>query len=91
MGEVTAATASLRLRQWQLRTLTLLVVGYAGYYLCRSNFSVALPLIIEELTQAGIPPDVAKTRLGGIASLGVLAYAMGKFLSGGYVLSLIHI
>src|SRR5262249_747583 len=32
--------------------------------------------------RAGIHPDDAKTRLGQIASLGTLAYAVGKFISG---------
>ena len=58
-------------------------VGYSGYYLCRSNFSVALPMIIQELGARGIHPYVAQIRLGLIASLGVLAYAVGKFISGG--------
>ena len=74
---------SRRLLYWQALTIILLVVGYAGYYLCRSNLSVALPLIIQELTKRGINPDVAKIRLGTIASLGVLVYAIGKFPSGG--------
>jgi sugar phosphate permease len=60
-----------------------MVVGYSGYYLCRSNFSVALPLIIHELGTKGVDPNAAKIRLGFIASLGVLAYAVGKFVSGG--------
>jgi sugar phosphate permease len=61
----------------------LMVAGYSGYYLCRSNFSVALPLIIQELRARGMNADVAKIRLGTIASLGVLAYALGKFVNGG--------
>ena len=32
---------------WQICTVALMVVGYAGYYLCRSDFSVSLPLIID--------------------------------------------
>ena len=72
-----------RLLHWQSLTVALLVVGYAGYYLCRSDLSVALPLIIQELAARGINPDLAKIRLGTIASLGVLAYAVGKFPSGG--------
>ena len=63
--------------------VTLMVMGYSGYYLCRSNFSVALPLIIQEMGIKGIAPDAAKIQLGFIASLGVLAYAIGKFVSGG--------
>jgi sugar phosphate permease len=56
--------------------------GYLGYYLCRSNFSVALPLIVDELVARGISPTVARIRLGTIASLGVAAYAIGKFPAG---------
>jgi sugar phosphate permease len=72
-----------RLRRWQALTVTLLVIGYAGYYLCRSNFSVALPLIIDDLVASGWDANGAKVSLGALASLGVLAYAIGKFLSGG--------
>ncbi|MEP7337782.1 MAG: MFS transporter, partial [Acidobacteriota bacterium] len=72
-----------RLRRWQALTVILLVFGYAGYYLCRSNFSVALPLIIDDLTARGWDANDAKVRLGWLASLGVFAYAIGKFFSGG--------
>jgi sugar phosphate permease len=68
--------------RWQATTIVLLIVGYAGYYLCRSNFSVALPLIIDELTANGMSASDARVHLGTIASIGVLAYAVGKFLSG---------
>jgi OPA family glycerol-3-phosphate transporter-like MFS transporter len=59
------------------------MLGYSGYYFCRSDFSVALPLILADLVKHGVAPDVAEIRLGSIASLGVLAYAVGKFPSGG--------
>jgi OPA family glycerol-3-phosphate transporter-like MFS transporter len=72
-----------RLRRWQALTVTLLVFGYAGYYLCRSNFSVALPLIIDDLVARGWNANGAKVSLGALASIGVFAYAIGKFLSGG--------
>jgi sugar phosphate permease len=72
-----------RLRQWQTLTVTLLVFGYAGYYLCRSNFSVMLPLIIDDLATRGWDANSAKVSLGALASIGVFAYAIGKFLSGG--------
>jgi len=72
-----------RLLYWQVLTVTLLVVGYAGYYLCRSDLSVALPLIVQSLAARGISADVARVRLADIASFGVLAYAIGKVLSGG--------
>jgi sugar phosphate permease len=67
---------------WQGTTIGLLILGYAGYYLCRSDLSVALPLIINEMAARGVGADVVKIRFGWIASLGVLAYAIGKFPSG---------
>jgi OPA family glycerol-3-phosphate transporter-like MFS transporter len=72
-----------RLLRWQILTVILLVSGYTGFYVCRSNFSVTLPLIINDLVARGVPPHVARIRLGQIASLGVLAYALGKFFLGG--------
>ena len=57
-------------------------LGYAGYYLCRSDLSVAMPLLIADLARRGMSPDAAKMALGSVASLGVLAYAVGKLPSG---------
>lgn len=71
-----------RLLRWQVVTVLLMLFGYSGYYLCRSNFSVALPLITDELAARGFSPEIARIRLGGIASLGVAAYAVGKFPAG---------
>ncbi|MGA2133217.1 MAG: MFS transporter [Bryobacteraceae bacterium] len=71
-----------RLAVWQGLTVALLFIGYAGYYLCRSDFSVSLPLLIDELAAHGMTPDQAKIRLGAIASFGVMAYAIGKFFLG---------
>jgi OPA family glycerol-3-phosphate transporter-like MFS transporter len=67
---------------WRSLTVILMVAGYAGYYLCRSNLSVAVPMLIQEMGARGIPADTAILRLGAIASWGVLAYALGKFPSG---------
>jgi sugar phosphate permease len=72
-----------RLTRWHLLTISLLFLGYSGYYFCRSDYSVALPLILAEQVRKGTPANVAQIRLGSIASLGVLAYAIGKFPSGG--------
>src|SRR5215475_12806067 len=76
-------THTSRLRRRQSLTVTLLVFGYAGYYLCRSNFSVTMPLIIDDLATRGWDANSAKISLGALASIGVFAYAIGKFLSGG--------
>jgi OPA family glycerol-3-phosphate transporter-like MFS transporter len=67
---------------WRSVTLALMIAGYAGYYLCRSNFSVAAPMLIQEMGARGIPASKATVELGAIASWGVLAYALGKFPSG---------
>src|SRR5262245_26992705 len=67
---------------WQALTVALLVLGYAGYYLCRSNLSVTLPMISAELVSRGMDAATVRLRLGSIASLGVLAYALAKFASG---------
>ncbi len=71
-----------RFTAWQYATAALLALGYAGYYLCRSDLSVALPLLIVELAQRGMSANAAKVALGSVASLGVFAYALGKFPSG---------
>ncbi len=74
--------SSPRLRRWQGITVGLLVVGYSGYYLCRSNLAVTLPLLVDELAASGMDADTATRRLGDVASLGVLVYAAGKFANG---------
>jgi len=81
---VTGAAVARRshLARWQTVNVILLVFGYAGYYLCRSNLSVTMPLIIRELAGRGISASAAQVTMGSIASLGVLAYAIGKFPSG---------
>ncbi len=76
-----------RLSRWQRLTVELLVFGYAGYYLCRSNLSVSLLSIAEELKAGGLAPSVsdAKDQLGWAVSLGTLGYAIGKFAAGSVV------
>lgn len=77
--ETTLLTSrSARLAQWQHLTLILLTVGYAGYYICRSNLSVTTPLLIKEFSAQGLN----KEAIGAIVSWGTLAYAFGKFLGG---------
>jgi OPA family glycerol-3-phosphate transporter-like MFS transporter len=66
----------LRIRQ--ATTVALLFAGYAAYYFCRSDLSVAMPLLIEDLHRQGMAANDAVIRLGSIASFGVLAYALGK-------------
>jgi sugar phosphate permease len=79
---MTPAVERRDLVRWQSLTLALLVTGYSGYYLCRSNLSVTMPLIAAEMTARGTSANAARIALGSIASFGVLAYAIGKFPSG---------
>src|SRR5262245_17989552 len=72
------AMSGSRTFRWQGITLATLFVGYAGYYLCRSNLSVAASLLLEEFGASGL----TKQTLGAIASAGVFAYAVGKAVNG---------
>jgi sugar phosphate permease len=78
-----AARSVGALRLAQCRTLALLFLGYASCYFCRSNLSVATPLLAEELARRGVSHATALVSIGSMASLGVFAYALGKwFLTG---------
>ena len=65
-------------RRWQAVTLLSLVVGYAGYYVCRSNLSVATPLLLDAFGEEGLD----KAWIGFISSVGVTFYAIGKLING---------
>ena len=60
-------------RRHEKRTVATLFVGYAGYYVCRSNLSVAGPAMLDDLGPSGFD----KGDFGQIASMGVVAYALG--------------
>lgn len=62
----------------QTITVALLFAGYAGYYFCRSDLSVAMPLLVDDLHRHGIANNDAVIQMGQLASFGVLAYAVGK-------------
>lgn len=78
-----ASQSDVKLARRKALTLGMMVLGYTGFYLCRSNLSVSMPLIIDDLAAAGIDPKVAKLDLGFIVSAGILAYALGKLPGGG--------
>jgi sugar phosphate permease len=52
-----------------------LIVGYVGIYLCRKNLAVAVPLLQDAF-------HASREEVGRIASLGTIAYAAGKLLTG---------
>ncbi len=68
------------LHRRQAAIIALLFGGYAACYFCRADLSVATPLLADELAAQGLTHGAAIIRLGSIASAGVLAYALGKFL-----------
>ncbi|MDR2706460.1 MAG: glycerol-3-phosphate transporter [Planctomycetaceae bacterium] len=49
-------------------------IGYAGYYLLRKNFSLAMPYLVEQ--------GYSKTQLGIAFSAVALSYGISKFLMG---------
>jgi sugar phosphate permease len=71
-----------RLRNRQYLTVTLMVVGYAGYYLCRSNLSATMPLITNDLVAQGFDTTTVRSWLGWAVSIGTIGYAIGKFAAG---------
>lgn len=73
---ITTKSSKKTFRFWQTSTIVGLFIGYSGYYVCRSNLSIATPLIISEFK------NIDKEVIGQIASLGVIFYAMGKVVNG---------
>jgi sugar phosphate permease len=82
LGPLVEQPPSKRLVRWQIATLTLMVISYSAYYLCRATLPVLMSSIIDELAAKGISHTEAKIRVGYIASMGILAYAIGKVVSG---------
>jgi OPA family glycerol-3-phosphate transporter-like MFS transporter len=76
VGESAAERPAGRLVRWRATTLAALFVGYAGYYVCRSNLSVAAPLLRQEF------PAIGMTELGLLSTAGLVAYAVGKVVNG---------
>src|SRR5688572_11546774 len=60
---------------WRNATFASLLVGYAGYYLCRQNLSAAYQPMHDKL-------GIDKETFGNIATFGTLMYAAGKLTTG---------
>jgi len=69
----TGPGAAFRSYRWRIFAVTWL--AYAGFYFCRKNFSVAMPLLKEEL---GFTDDDLKWIIFAYS----LTYMLGQFLSG---------
>src|SRR5262249_36813798 len=71
------------LRRRQIAIILLLFGGYASLYFCRADLSVSTPLLVDELRERGVSQADAILLVGGVGSLGGLAYAVGKLFLGG--------
>lgn len=60
--------------RWQV--FTGIFIGYAGYYLVRKNYSLAMPYLIEDM-------GYSKASLGIALSANAIAYGLSKFIMGG--------
>jgi glycerol-3-phosphate transporter len=62
-------------KYWRFRIMYSILLGYAGFYLIRQNFSLAIPFIQSDL-------GYSKTQIGSIISVAALIYGPGKAISG---------
>ncbi len=66
---------STKQRIWRYRIFAITWLAYAGFYLCRKNFSVVMPLLTEEL-------GFSNTDFARVIFLYGLFYALGQFYNG---------
>lgn len=62
-------------KRLRLQVFISIFIGYAGYYLVRKNFSLAIPHLIQN-------EGFTKTELGWVMSALALAYGVSKFVMG---------
>ncbi len=63
------------IHSWRIRIFAVTWIAYAGFYLCRKNFSVLMPLLQQH---TGITKDELATAIFGYS----LMYSIGQFLMG---------
>ena len=63
------------LKHWRFRVFTLSWLAYAGFYFCRKNFSVTMPIIIDEL-------GYTKNDMAIVLTVYSFTYMVGQFISG---------
>ena len=64
-----------QLRSWRIRIFAITWLAYAGFYLCRKNFSVLMPLLQDHL-------GFSKDQLADIIFGYSLSYALGQVFAG---------
>ena len=62
-------------KYWRIRTMYGMMIGYAIYYFCRKNFSIAMPAMLQDLS-------LTKTDLGWVLTGFSIVYGVSKFVSG---------
>ena len=72
--EQTGPEADAKYKRMRLQVFIGAFIGYAGFYLVRKNFSMAIPALA--------PLGFVKTELGVVLSMNAIAYALSKFLMG---------
>ncbi len=60
---------------WRFRIMYSMMIGYAGFYMLRQNFSAAMPYISLEL-------GYSKIQLGAVISIANIIYGFGKIIAG---------
>jgi sugar phosphate permease len=70
-----AITLTREYRFWRYRIFAVTWLAYAGFYLCRKNFSIAMPLLSQE-------KGFTAQNFAVVLSLYGLFYALGQFCNG---------
>lgn len=73
--EQTGANVSSRYRKLRWQVFIGIFIGYAGFYIVRKNFSMAIPMLE--------PLGFGKDELGIVLSMNAVAYGFSKFLMAG--------
>ncbi|WP_375319552.1 MULTISPECIES: MFS transporter [unclassified Candidatus Tisiphia] len=60
---------------WRIRILYSIIIGYSTFILCRQNFNIVMPALMDHF-------DVTKTQLGWILTTASIFYGVGKLYNG---------
>ena len=76
MNSATSASSDAEYKRLRRQVFVAIFVGYAGYYLVRMNFSLAIPDLLNAY------PQYSKAQLGSVMTGLSIAYGVSKFLMG---------
>ena len=72
LPEETGPAADARYKRMRAQVFLGIFIGYAGFYLVRKNFSMAIPMLA--------PLGFGKGELGIVLSMNAIAYGISKFV-----------